>query len=158
MQCVILEKPSEYMLLMCFLMLFVVLILLYVFFVPKFLYPYIFLFLLSTSLSPFLSIFLNFSLLSNFSLSTYPNRFSDASASLLLRIKVPKSEERTKKERRRNEQKGCRRGGYWGVGGWKGFLKTKWREDGAEEGVVDDEKMITACGCRLGVDFADGAD
>ena len=37
-------------------------------------------------------------------LSTYPNRFSDVSASLLLRIKVPKSEERTNKERRRNEQ------------------------------------------------------
>ena len=45
-----------------------------------------------------------------------------------------------------------------GVDWWKGFLKTKWREDGAEEGVVDDEKIITDSGCRLGADFADGAD
>jgi hypothetical protein len=47
-------------------------------------------------------------------LPTYPNRPSDVSASLLLRIKVPKSEERTNKERRRNEQKGSEKAGKAG--------------------------------------------
>ena len=57
--------------------------------------------ILTPRISPFLSSYL---ILFHPPLSTHPIPFSDASASLLLRIKVPKSEERTNKERRRNEQ------------------------------------------------------
>ncbi len=57
--------------------------------------------ILTPHISPFLSSYL---ILFHPPLSTHPIPFSDASASLLLRIKVPKSEERTNKERRRNEQ------------------------------------------------------
>ena len=103
---------SEKTLLMCFLMVFSSFYMFFCFKIPISLHlfvPFIY-------FSFFFSVhFLNFPLLSIFCFPTYPNRFSDASASLLLRIKVPKSEERTNKERRRNEQKGCRRGilGVW---------------------------------------------
>ena len=73
--------------------------------------------------------------------------FFDLPESLLRRIcfvtpsnngtqKRRKNEEGTKEER----TKGVQKGDIGGVGWWKGFLKTKWREGGVEEGVIDDEK------------------
>lgn len=58
---------------------------------------------------------------------TYLNRFSDVSASLLLRITVPKSEENTEQERRRNEQNPVREGADGGsarLAGGLHFCKT----------------------------------
>ena len=60
--------------------------------------------------------------------STYQNRFSDASAPLLLRIKVPKSEERTKEERRRYGANASEMGYGWN---WK---QGGGKKDGMETG------------------------
>ena len=72
---------------------------------------------------------------------------SDLPESLLRRICFVTPSNKGTQKRRKNEQgtkeertKGVQKGDIGGVDGWKGFLKTKWRVDGAEEGVADDEK------------------
>ena len=85
-------------------------------------------------------------------LPTYPNRFSDASASLLLRITVPKSEERTNKERRRNEQNPSQ-GGFGGKKWVYGYFMFRAEErtgmgnfliltNGAGDGEGKEEEMV----------------
>ena len=72
---------------------------------------------------------------------------SDLPQSLLRRICFVTPSNKGTQKRRKNEEgtkeertKGVHKGDIGGVGWWKGFLKMKWREDGAEEGMTNDEK------------------
>ena len=128
---------SEKTLLMCFLMVFSSFYMFFCFRIPVYLHCYV----------PFIFFPLFFSV--HFPEFSPPLHFllSDLPESLLRRICFVTPSNKGTQKRRKNEQgtkeertKGVQKGDIGGVGGWEGFLKTKWREDGAEEGVVDDEK------------------